>query len=386
MHRVSIENRVAIEIRMNSSVNLDGPAIRSGLIGMRIWLGLLSFMHTEIELNSCGYMRCRFLSGSTIRKDQTMKTRKAAVLGLGHVGAHTAYALASQGIVDELILIDQNEQKVISECQDLRDAVAYLNHNVKINVGDFEDLKDCDILINSVGDISILLNSKDRVDELAFNIQAVNGYADKIKDSGFSGKIINISNPCDVITRQLAKKTGLPKGSVFGTGTALDTSRLLSALSMQTGIDHRSITAYMLGEHGNYQFTPWSVVSFHGIPLDEMKKISESFDFDKDAMQQKSIDGGWVTFGGKHCTEYGIATTAARLADAVLHDSKIIMPVSMELDGEYGETDLFAGVPCIIGKDGAEQVLELPLTEQEKETFHQCAQSIRKNVKLAEAM
>ena len=308
-----------------------------------------------------------------------MKTRKVGVIGLGHVGAHVAYSLAVQGIADELVLVDMKEQKLASEVQDLRDAAAYLPHRVTVNPGDFADLGDCDVIVNSVGKIE-LLETHDRLTEMDFTIAAVRGYVDKIKASGFNGVLINITNPCDIVTRELAMGLGLPKGRVFGTGTGLDTSRLLSALNRQTGIDHKSITAYMLGEHGALQFAPWSCVSFRGMPLDEWAKTDEKFRFDRDALQKESIGGGWVTYAGKQCTEYGICTTAARMVHIVLHDEKAIMPASMELDGEYGETGLFAGVPCLIGKDGVEQIIELPLTDEEKAKFHDCCEGIRKNM------
>ena len=308
-----------------------------------------------------------------------MKTRKVGIIGLGHVGAHVAYSLAIQGIADELVLVDMKEQKLASEVQDLRDAVAYMPHRVTINGGDFADLGDCDVIVNSVGKIA-LLETHDRLTEMDFTIAAVRGYVDKIKASGFNGVLINITNPCDIVTRELALGLGLPKGRVFGTGTGLDTSRLLSALARQTGIDHKSITAYMLGEHGNLQFAPWSCVSFHGMPLDKWAETDEKFRFDREALKKESIGGGWVTYAGKQCTEYGICTTAARMVSIVLHDEKAIMPASMELDGEYGETGLFVGVPCVIGKDGVEQVIELPLTDEEKATFHACCEGVRKNM------
>ena len=308
-----------------------------------------------------------------------MKTRKVGVIGLGHVGAHVAYSLAVQGIADELVLVDMKEQKLASEVQDLRDAAAYLPHRVTVNPGDFADLGDCDVIVNSVGKIE-LLETHDRLTEMDFTIAAVRSYVDKIKASGFDGVLINITNPCDIVTRELAMGLGLPKGRVFGTGTGLDTSRLLSALNRQTGIDHKSITAYMLGEHGALQFAPWSCVSFRGMPLDELAKTNEKFRFDRDALQKESIGGGWVTYAGKQCTEYGICTTAARMVHIVLHDEKAIMPASMELDGEYGETGLFAGVPCLIGKNGVEQIIELPLTDEEKAKFHDCCEGIRKNM------
>ena len=308
-----------------------------------------------------------------------MKTRKIGIVGLGHVGAHVAYSLAIQGIADELVLVDQKAQKLESERQDLADSVAYLPHRVKITAGGFADLGDCDVIVNSTGKIE-LLETHDRLSVMDFTIAAVRSYAGKIKASGFDGVLLNITNPCDIVTRELALMLGLPRGRVFGTGTGLDTSRLLSALSRQTGIDHKSITAYMMGEHGAQQFAPWSCVSFRGVPLDEWARTDERFRFDREALKKESIAGGWVTYAGKQCTEYGIATTAARMVSIILHDEKAIMPASMELCGEYGESGLFAGVPCLIGTNGVEKVIELPLTDEEMREFHACCDGIRKNM------
>ena len=309
-----------------------------------------------------------------------MKKRTVGVVGLGHVGAHVAYSLAIQGIADELILVDLKDQKLASEVQDLRDSVAYMPHRVSVRAGDFSDLGECDVIVNSVGKIDLLRGNTDRVAEMKFTVPAVRSYVQKIKDSGFNGVLINITNPCDVVTNELAKGLGLPRGRVFGTGTGLDTARLLSALARQTGVDHKSITCYMMGEHGNQQFAPWSCVSFRGMPLDVWAEKDARFRFDRAALQKESIGGGWVTFSGKFCTEYGIATTAARMAHIVLHDEKAIMPACAELCGEYGETGLFAGVPCVIGANGVEEVVELPLTGDEKATFHACCEGIRTNM------
>lgn len=302
------------------------------------------------------------------------------VIGLGHVGAHVAYSLAVQGIADELVLVDGNAQKLASEVQDLRDAVAYLPHRVTVRAGSYQDLGECAVIVNSIGKIELLRETHDRLTEMDFTVPAVRGYAQKIKDSGFDGVLINITNPCDIVTRELALGLKLPRGRVFGTGTGLDTSRLLSALARQTGVDHKSITCYMLGEHGNQQFAPWSCVSFNGMPLDKWAETDERFRFDREALKKESIGGGWVTFSGKYCTEYGISTTAARMVHIVLHDEKAIMPASMELCGEYGEHDVVAGVPCVIGANGVEEVVELPLTAEEKQTFHECCDAIRVNM------
>ena len=114
------------------------------------------------------------------------KKRVLGVVGMGHVGAHVAYALAIQGIADELVLVDQNEQKLASEVQDLRDAVAYMPHRITVRGGDFSDLSVCDVIVNSVGKIDLLRGTHDRLTEMDFTIPAVRGYAEKIKASGLT--------------------------------------------------------------------------------------------------------------------------------------------------------------------------------------------------------
>lgn len=312
----------------------------------------------------------------------SIRTRKVAVIGVGHVGAHCAYSLALQGIVDEVVLVDKNHQKAVSECQDLRDAVLYCKHKVNFSVAEYEDLGDCDIIVNSVGDIN-LLETHDRLTEMNFTLAQVRDYIPKVMKGGFKGIIINITNPCDIVTQEISKLSGLPKGHVFGTGTGLDTSRLVSELSMRTGIDHFSINAYMMGEHGASQMVPWSTVSFAGMSLVELEKKDDKFKFDKDEIKKTAIGGGWVTYVGKKCTEYGICSTLARFVEIVYSDLKRIMPASMYLDGEYGVKGVFAGVPCIVGKDGVEKIIELPLNNSELKEFQTCCENIRNNMKNA---
>jgi L-lactate dehydrogenase len=236
-----------------------------------------------------------------------------------------------------------------------------------------------------LGDISLVATG-DRNHEMRYTVSQLKATMPKVMASGFNGVIISITNPCDTVADLVYKLSGLPKGRVFGTGTGLDTSRLVSALAQQTGYDHQAISAYMIGEHGASQMAAWSCVSFGGAPLAALEGKDERFTFDKDELQRIAINAGWVTYHGKQCTEYGICSTLARMVRAVLHDEKRIMPVSMLLEGEYGEENVFAGVPCVIGKNGVEEVIELPLTEEEKAKFHICCEDIRKHIKEAEAI
>lgn len=309
-----------------------------------------------------------------------MKKRTIGIIGLGHVGAHVGNALILKGLADEIVLVDTNKQKATSERQDLMDLVLNAPHRVNVRVGDYEDMKDCDLIVNCVGKIDLLRNNENRVSELNFNIEQVNDYIPKVMASGFHGPIINISNPCDIITSQIRELSGLPEGYVMGTGTGLDTSRLISALAQKTGIDHHSISAIMLGEHGKAIMFPESAVYYEGKPLKDLKGTDPRFDIDSQGMKKEVHDAAWVTFGGKFCTEYGIAGAACRLVDAILHDTKTIIPVSAHLDGEYGQHDVCAGVPAIIGMNGVEKIVELPLTETEQKEFAECCDSIRENM------
>ena len=308
-----------------------------------------------------------------------IKLRKVGIIGVGHVGAHVAFSLVTQGIVDELVLVDINKQKAISERQDLLDAATYLPHRIYVSVGEYEDLADCDIIVNSVGKIA---ESRDRLAELQQSVDMVNSYIKRIMDAGFDGIIINITNPCDIISYYIQKTTGLPKNRVFGTGTGLDSSRFKNVMAQETGIDHKSVIGYSLGEHGDSQMIPWSVVNLGGKPLSELEKERpETFGkLDKEDIKYRTVKGGWFTYEGKKCTEFGIAATASRLINAIYHDEKFVTTASTLLEGEYGQEGLYISIPVVIGKNGVEDKYELNLTENELEEFKHSCDVVKDNI------
>ena len=304
--------------------------------------------------------------------------RVVGVAGLGHVGAHVAFCLGMMGVADEILLCDVKEQKAISECQDLNDAVMYMPNHAVYRVVDYAGLKDADIIVNAVGDVSLCATGN-RDDEMENSVRQVADYIPKVMAAGFDGIFVNITNPCDVIAHLIAKLSGLPRGRVLGIGTLLDSARLVHAISDQTGLDCRGFFAFMMGEHGNAQMVPWSQVSFYGQTVDQMEK-DPRFVFDRDKVQETAIKGGWVTYQGKQCTEYGIASAGVTLVRTILHDEKRILPCSVELDGEYGEHDVFCGVPAVIGINGVEEVFEYELPEQEMKKFKECLATIHANI------
>lgn len=316
----------------------------------------------------------------------TIKKRTVGVIGLGHVGAHAAFCLGMMGIADEVLLCDKNHDKLVSEWNDLMDAVCFMPNHVTYKMVDYDGLADCDVIINSVGDISILLgHTGDRDAEMKNSVHEVLTYAKKVAQAGFNGIFVNVTNPCDVITDLIAKETGLPRKHVLGTGVCLDSARLTHQISQQTGLDDRSFTAFMMGEHGNSQMIPFSRISFFGKSLEDLKD-NPKFQFDHKELQDRVIKGGWLTFQGKHCTEYGIGSAAATITRSILHDEKRILPVSAYLDGEYGEKGLCVGVPAVIGADGVEKVMEYDLPADELAAFKKCCADVRANMKRAAAI
>ena len=317
-----------------------------------------------------------------------MSNFKVGIIGIGHVGAHVLHAIALQGLADDFVLVDLEDKKlkVLAERQDVLDSSEFFPHRVDIRVGNFEDLCDCDVIVNAVGSILMLKQTHNRLDEMVFNMHATFLNAPKIRESGFNGVLINISNPCDVITKWMADILELPEGHVLGTGTGLDTARLKLRLQQQTGIDAKSISSYMIGEHGNKQIAVWSATTFNGLPLSVAAQNDHRFRFNQDELEKSAAQGGWVTYNGKFCTEYAIALTAARLVRHIKYDEHAIVPVSAKLDGQYGESGLYAGVPARIGRNGVEEVIELPLTSLEKARFHECCDGIRDYLKNAKEL
>lgn len=209
--------------------------------------------------------------------------RKVGIIGIGHVGAHVANAVLSAGLAEELKLCDINEQKVVSECQDLSDTLGFYPHNCVIgNYGtQYEQLADCDVVINAAGDVKT--SAKDRDGELFVTTDIARTWISRLFNAGFHGVIITISNPCDVVATEIWHITGYDPRKIIGTGTALDSARLRNAIAKRVNVDQKSIGAYMLGEHGNSQFAYWSNVNIAGKPLDQLAQDDpQRFALDKD--------------------------------------------------------------------------------------------------------
>lgn len=299
-------------------------------------------------------------------------SRTVGIFGQGNVGAAVAHQLVVSGMIDHLVLFDTNEGKAEADAIDYRDAMMNLPHHTKISYNDNRLLDDCDILISTVGSIGMVQNN-DRFGELGFNTKAVEGISQNIKNSQFDGVMIVISNPNDVIASLYQQETGLPKERVIGTGTLLDSARLHRALGEAFDVDPRSIEGYVLGEHGNSQFSAWSTVRINGQAATD---LLANHTIDADEIGDSVRDGGFVVLNGKGYTNYGVAAAAVRLALTVFNDAHTLLPVSHYLP----EYDSYLSYPAIVGKDGIVADAKLKLTDEEKAQLKQSAAFIQEKL------
>ncbi|AEB07607.1 malate dehydrogenase (NAD) [Coriobacterium glomerans PW2] len=311
----------------------------------------------------------------------SLQARTVGIIGVGHVGAHVGNSLLLQGIADELYLCDIDRHATEAQTQDLSDSLLFCPHNALIrDCGDrYEELASCDIIVNAAGKVALAKENRDG--ELFFSSDAVHGFAQRIVDAGFKGIWVTIANPCDVVATAFWKLTDYDPARIIGTGTALDSARLRYQIARVARIDPKSIDAYMVGEHGFSGFAAWSGASIGGIPLQALAELDpQRFDLDRDDLGKKALYGGYVTLNGKGCTEYAVANAAARIIAAVFHDEHSVMGASTLLTGQYGQRGIFTSLPCIIGREGIEEVLDPGLDDAEIELFRASCEHIRTNI------
>lgn len=295
--------------------------------------------------------------------------RKVGIIGAGHVGSDVAFSLVTQGICDEIILIDKVEAKAESEALELRDMSSMTHFYTAVTANDGEGLKEADIIIMAVGPETLL--RQDRMEELVETSRSVAEIVPKILATGFEGIFVNITNPCDVITMLIQKITGFDHSRVFGTGTSLDTARMRRVVGEALHINPKSVEGYVLGEHGESQFVAWSTVKIGGVHITDYKTETT---LDLPALKDTVRFGGWNILTGKGWTSFGIATATANIVGALLSDAKQVFPLAVFSE----QKNTYIGQPAIIGANGVIDILEPTLTKEEQANFSNSAAVIRK--------
>ncbi len=301
---------------------------------------------------------------------------KIVILGAGHVGSHVARALAAGGICREIVLVDLIREKAEAQAMDIADALSYPAVSVTVRSGDYADCADADVTVVAIG--KPREPGQTRLDLLGDSTRMIHDLAKTLRKVGLGGLVVSITNPCDIVADCLRRLLGFERFRVFGTGTLLDTARLLRTLSEQTGRPRDQISACVLGEHGDSSMIPFSALRLNGERLDETAGL------DREMALRRTHEIGMDIINGKGSTEFGIGQAAAFLISRILTDTKTVLPLSVHLEGEYGLQGIQCGVPCEVGRNGIEKIVELPLTDEEQRALNASAEVILKHTRMAD--
>lgn len=296
-----------------------------------------------------------------------VEKRKVALVGTGFVGMSMAYALLNQGGINELVLIDVAKEKAIGEAMDLSDGVPCSPARMVIKAGDYADCKDANIVVITAGVPQ--KPGETRLDLLQTNSKIIKEITQNVVNSGFDGIFVIASNPVDILSYIVQKTSGFPSSRVIGSGTVLDTARLRFLLGEHLQVSSKNIHAYIMGEHGDSSFVPWSKAYVGCKPIvDILKQRGEESDV-LDKFHKQVRDEAYEIIERKKSTYYGIGVGLTKIIKAILNNEHEILTISTLLNGEYGKQDIYMGVPAIITNEGVQEILQLDLTKEEQERF-----------------
>jgi len=292
---------------------------------------------------------------------------KVVIIGCGNVGMSYAYALLNQRTkVTEVVLIDINTEKTVGEAMDLNHGLAFAPSKIKIKAGDYGDCSDAAVVCISAG-----ANQKageTRLDLLNKNSAIFKEIVNKVISSGFSGIFLIATNPVDIMTYITYKYSNFTSGKVIGSGTTLDTARLRYLIGDKLNINPKNIHAYVLGEHGDSEFVPWSNTYVGSIKM-------ENF-IDRNTLENISIkvkNAAYEIIKRKNATYYAIGMVLVRITNAILDDENTILTVST-YNKDY---DIYIGMPSVVNREGVVNSININLTEEENIKFKNSASIIR---------
>lgn len=295
--------------------------------------------------------------------------KKIVLVGTGMVGMSFAYAALNQNLCDELVLIDIDKNRAMGEAMDLNHGLAFSRSSMKIYAGDYSQCDNADIVIISAGVAQ--KKGETRPELLNRNTEVFKSIVKPVCESGFNGIFLVATNPVDIMTRVTGEISGFPKNKIIGTGTTLDSARLRYLLGEYFGINPRSVHAYVIGEHGDTEFVPWSQALLSTKPvkdilLDNPTKYNM---IDLEKIEGEVRNSAYKIIDAKGATYYGIGMAMVQICRAILQNENSVLTVSCNLSGYYDQQNTFAGVPAIINQNGVKTLIELSLTGKEMNKF-----------------
>ncbi|MDO5003667.1 MAG: L-lactate dehydrogenase [bacterium] len=280
---------------------------------------------------------------------------KVVLVGCGNVGMSYAYALLNQRTnVNELVLIDIDKDRVEGEVMDLNHCLAFAPSKIDIKSGEYSDCSDATLVVIAAG-----ANQKPgetRMDLINKNSKIFKSIVTPIVESGFNGVFLVATNPLDVMTYLTWKYSGFETNKVFGTGTSLDTSRLKYLVGSRLNVNPKSVHAYVIGEHGDSEFVPWSCAD---IALQDIEGFIEKDELRK--IEKEVKNAAYEIINKKGATYYGIGMTLAMITNAILEDENRVITVS----NYDSENNIYIGTPAVVGREGIKKRIYINLTDEE---------------------
>ena len=305
-----------------------------------------------------------------------MKKGKVVLVGTGFVGMSMAYSMLNRGGVNELILIDINKDKTIGEEMDLSHGLPFAPQKMLIKAGDYDECKDAQIVVITAGVAQ--KPGQTRLELAEINAKIMKDITKSIMASGFDGIIVVASNPVDLMTYVVSKVSGLPKNQVIGSGTVLDTARLRYLMAEYFKVSSKNIHAYIMGEHGDSSFVPWDHAYSGCKKVEDVMKDNHHPMTVLEDIHKGVVNAAYEIIDKKKATYYGIGMALYRIVRAILDNENSILTVSTYLkDGEYGQDDIYIGVPAIVNSKGVRELLTLELTEKEQEKLDESARVLK---------
>jgi len=300
--------------------------------------------------------------------------RKIVLIGTGMVGMSYAYALLNQNLCDELVLIDINKKRAEGEAMDLNHGVAFSGGNMEIYAGEYTDCCNADLVVLTAG--LPQKEGQNRLDLLKENRKIFETILQSVLENGFHGIFLVATNPVDIMTRIVYEISDFPPEKVIGTGTALDTARLRYLLGEKFMIDPRNMHAYVMGEHGDSEFVPWSQAMMTTKPIFDLCGETEGCHFQELELEEEVRMAAYKIIEAKKATYYGIGMAMARITKAIFGNEYSVLTVSAHLQGEYGENGIYIGIPCVVNRMGIQRIVELPLGSEEKQRLHSSCETL----------
>ena len=291
---------------------------------------------------------------------------KITVIGSGNVGATIAYTITTMGLASEIVMIDINEEKALGEALDIRQGVPFCSP-ANVYAGSYADAQGSDIVVITSG--MARKAGQSRLDLAQTNVDIIKSIAKKIVPEAPDATYLIVSNPVDILTYVFCKETGLPQERVIGSGTILDTERLRARLAECYSVNQKNVHAYMLGEHGDSGFVPWSIANISNVPVesyaDAVRADIAYPELNKAEVENYVRKSGARVIQRKGATFYAVSVSVCHICKCLLSGIDTTLTVSTLMNGEYGINDVCLSLLNVVGNKGAHGKIMLPLNDEE---------------------